>query len=126
MAQVFIVVRLQGLLSCPTPLPESPTQEFEITTHQTPSIDEEAAYRLSSAKLNTESYYGRTNPSLLTLYPVFDGGSMGLKGGMAVVEVVVKWNDGGIGEEVVVKGRRMLPCTFCAFWITASKLLEKS
>ncbi|GKG46730.1 hypothetical protein Tco_0501576, partial [Tanacetum coccineum] len=29
---------------------------------------------------------------------VFDGGSMGLKGGMAVVGVVVKWNDGGIGD----------------------------
>nr|GEV01454.1 hypothetical protein [Tanacetum cinerariifolium] len=46
---------------------------------------------------------------------VFDGGSMGLKGGMAVVEVVVKWNDGGIGEEVVVKGDRRLPCTFLRF-----------
>ncbi|GKD52684.1 hypothetical protein Tco_1281660 [Tanacetum coccineum] len=55
---------------------------------------------------------------------VFDGGSMGLKGGMAVVEVVVKWNDGGIGEEVVVKGRRMLPCTFCAFWITALREVD--
>ncbi|GJW45304.1 hypothetical protein Tco_0074103 [Tanacetum coccineum] len=49
-----------------------------------------------------------------------------LKGGVAVVEVVVKWNDGGIGDEVVVKGGRGLSCTFYAFWITASKLFEKS
>ncbi|GKE32477.1 hypothetical protein Tco_1451799 [Tanacetum coccineum] len=53
---------------------------------------------------------------------IFDGGSMGLKGGMAVVEVVVKWNDGGISDEVVVKGGRRLSCTFCAFRIAASSL----
>ncbi|GKC75170.1 hypothetical protein Tco_1125944 [Tanacetum coccineum] len=37
--------KLQGLRPCPTPLPESPTREFEITTHQTPSIDGEASQR---------------------------------------------------------------------------------
>ena len=30
----FIVVRLQGYLPCLTPLPESPTREFEYTNHQ--------------------------------------------------------------------------------------------
>ncbi|GJY25022.1 hypothetical protein Tco_0399748 [Tanacetum coccineum] len=57
---------------------------------------------------------------------VFDGENMGLKGGVAVVEVVVKWNDGGIGDEVVVKGGRRLSYTFYTFWIAASKLFEKS
>ncbi|GJR04466.1 hypothetical protein Tco_0527450 [Tanacetum coccineum] len=33
---------------------------------------------------------------------------MGLNSGMTVVEVVVKWNDGGIGKEVVVRGGRSL------------------
>ncbi|GJU21749.1 hypothetical protein Tco_1155091 [Tanacetum coccineum] len=47
---------------------------------------------------------------------------MGLNSGMTVVEVVVKWNDGGIGKEVIVRGRRRLSCTFYAFWIVASSL----
>ncbi|GJW63513.1 hypothetical protein Tco_0115397 [Tanacetum coccineum] len=32
--KIFIVVRLQGHLPCPTSLSESPTQEFEYTSHQ--------------------------------------------------------------------------------------------
>ncbi|GKE78571.1 hypothetical protein Tco_1544691 [Tanacetum coccineum] len=51
---------------------------------------------------------------------VFHGGSTGVNGGMLVVEVVVKRNDGGIGKEVVVRGGMRLSCTFCAFWIAAS------
>ncbi|GJX51910.1 hypothetical protein Tco_0280279, partial [Tanacetum coccineum] len=38
---------------------------------------------------------------------VIDGGSIGLKGGINVIEVVVKWNDGGrvgICEGIEVKG----------------------
>ncbi|GJV49061.1 hypothetical protein Tco_1439273 [Tanacetum coccineum] len=37
---------------------------------------------------------------------------MGLKGGMAVVEVVVKWNDGGIGEGEVVDSFDEMSITF--------------
>nr|GEZ26453.1 reverse transcriptase domain-containing protein [Tanacetum cinerariifolium] len=54
---------------------------------------------------------------------VFNGGSMGLNGGIDVVEVVVKWNGSGMGgiyEEIVVKGGRRLSCTFCAFWSATS------
>ena len=41
--QVFIVVRLQGYLPSPTPLPESPTQEFVITSqHKLLSLGREA------------------------------------------------------------------------------------
>ncbi|GKC64346.1 hypothetical protein Tco_1096944, partial [Tanacetum coccineum] len=43
---------------------------------------------------------------------VFDGGSMGLKGGMVVVEVVVKWNDGGIGKGEVVDSFDEMSITF--------------
>ncbi|GKD22780.1 hypothetical protein Tco_1224483 [Tanacetum coccineum] len=60
---------------------------------------------------------------------VFDGESIGLKGGIVVVEVVVKWNDsgwGGICEGIKVKGGKRLSCTLCAFWITAFKWWEKS
>nr|GEV13202.1 hypothetical protein [Tanacetum cinerariifolium] len=45
-----------------------------------------------------------------------------------VVEVVVKWSDGGRGgicEGMVVKRGKRLSCTLCAFWIAASKLWEK-
>ncbi|GKD00972.1 hypothetical protein Tco_1171246, partial [Tanacetum coccineum] len=60
---------------------------------------------------------------------VFDGESIGLKGGIVVVEVVVKWNDSGWGsicEGIQVKGGKRLSCTLCAFWITAFKWWEKS
>nr|GEW04628.1 hypothetical protein [Tanacetum cinerariifolium] len=55
--------------------------------------------------------------------------TFGLNDGIDVVEVVVKWNGGGMGgiyEEIMVKGGRRLSCTFCAFWIAASKLWENS
>ncbi|GKA82273.1 hypothetical protein Tco_0789021 [Tanacetum coccineum] len=45
---------------------------------------------------------------------VFDGGSIGLKGGIEVVEVVVKWNDGGRGgicEGIEVIGGKRPSCT---------------
>ncbi|GJR95567.1 ribonuclease H-like domain-containing protein [Tanacetum coccineum] len=43
--RIFRVVRLQGLLLCPTPLPESPTREFKSTSHQSPLTDREALQR---------------------------------------------------------------------------------
>ncbi|GKC10377.1 hypothetical protein Tco_1007159, partial [Tanacetum coccineum] len=57
-------------------------------------------------------------------YFVFDGGSIGLNGGIAVVEVEVEWSDdgrGGIYDGLVVKGGKRLSCIHCAFWIAASR-----
>ncbi|GJV85594.1 hypothetical protein Tco_1525492 [Tanacetum coccineum] len=111
---------LQRLLPVPTPLPESPTREFEITRKQTPSIDGEASqprfhrfhlqdgtgqYKpmepavLSPGSTSSENRPMYEGPSIHKDWSrgtkVFDGESIGLKGGIVVVEVVVKWDDGG-------------------------------
>ena len=54
----FIVVRLQGHLPCPTPLPESPTREFTTLLNKLPFGGENrthlSLHQFNDTKLNVE------------------------------------------------------------------------
>ncbi|GKB01801.1 hypothetical protein Tco_0829845 [Tanacetum coccineum] len=89
--QAFIVVRLQGHLSFPTPLPESPTQELVNTSHQTPFNQRRSLTTLltpyNGTKLNTR-FFTRKGKGLLgpndgsgVKFEGGFGGSYGGKGG---------------------------------------------
>jgi hypothetical protein len=67
----FIVVRLQGHLPCPTPLPESPTREFS-SLDQKPPLWRRKPYTPIYTPINTPIYTPIYTPIFTPIYtPIF-------------------------------------------------------